>query len=236
MLLKSLGLAGIAVIAGVALAMPAKAERDINAYSAVKTNFTVGAWSYKADPKFKRKEVDYSTGEKPGTIIIETGKRYLYLVLSDGKALRYGIGVGRSGFTWKGAEHISRKAEWPAWHPPAEMIERQPELPEFMEGGPNNPLGARSWGKLGISCKAQPGAVMVFWRESKQSGKGHVGFYVAEDDMAFHILGGNQSDAVNVKRVPKDRFVEARWPATAPAPTGGPRKADASGKLSEKES
>jgi uncharacterized protein (TIGR02594 family) len=101
---------------------------------------------------------------------------------------------------------------------------------------PNNPLGARSWSKLGISCKPQPGAVMVFWRESKQSGKGHVGFYVAEDDKAFHILGGNQSDAANVKRVPKDRFVEARWPATAPAPTGGPRRADASGKLSEKES
>ena len=76
---------------------------------------------------------------------------------------------------------------------------------------------------------------MVFWRELKQSGKGHVGFYVAEDDKAYHILGGNQSDAVNVKRVPKDRFVEARWPSTAPAPTGGPRMADASGKLSEKE-
>jgi lipoprotein-anchoring transpeptidase ErfK/SrfK len=144
MLLKSLGVVGITVIAGMALVMPAKAERDLNAYSAVKTNFTVGAWSYKANPKYKRKEVEYSSSEKPGTIIIETSKRFLYLVLSDGKALRYGIGVGRSGFTWKGAERISRKAEWPEWHPPAEMIERQPDLPESMEGGPNNPLGARA--------------------------------------------------------------------------------------------
>lgn len=145
MLLKSLGVVGIAVIAGMAFAvLPAKAERDLNAYSAVKTNFTVGAWSYKTNPKYKRKEVEYSSSEKPGTIIIETRKRYLYLVLNDGKALRYGIGVGRSGFTWKGAERISRKAEWPDWRPPAEMIERQPDLPEFMEGGPNNPLGARA--------------------------------------------------------------------------------------------
>lgn len=142
MFLKLLGVAGIAAIAFAAL--PARAERDLNAYSAVKTNFTVGAWSYKTNPKYRRKEVDYSSGEKPGTIIIETRKRYLYLVLNDGKALRYGIGVGRSGFTWKGAERISRKAEWPAWRPPAEMIERQPDLPEFMEGGPNNPLGARA--------------------------------------------------------------------------------------------
>ena len=145
MLLKSLGVVGIAVIAGMAAAaLPAKAERDLNAYSAVKTNFSGGAYSYKANPRYKRKEIDYSSGEKPGTIIIETRKRYLYLVLNDGKALRYGIGVGRSGFTWKGAERISRKAEWPDWRPPAEMIERQPDLPEFMEGGPNNPLGARA--------------------------------------------------------------------------------------------
>lgn len=144
MLLKSLGVVGIAAIVGMALAVPAWAERNLNAYPAVKTNFAVGAWSYKANPKYKRKEIDYSSAEKPGTIIIETGKRFLYLVLNDGRALRYGIGVGRSGFTWKGAERISRKAEWPDWHPPAEMIERQPDLPEMMEGGPNNPLGARA--------------------------------------------------------------------------------------------
>ncbi len=145
MFLKTLGVAGIAAIAGLSLAVPpARAERDVNAHPLVKTNFTVGPWSYKPNPKFKRKEVDYSSAETPGTIIIETRQRFLYLVLNHGKALRYGIGVGREGFTWKGVEHISRKAEWPTWHPPAEMLVRQPELPEFMEGGPNNPLGARA--------------------------------------------------------------------------------------------
>ena len=145
MLLKSLGVAGIAAVACVAFAiLPAKAERNLSANSAVKTNFTVGAWSYKTDPRFKRKEVEFSSAETPGTIIIETRKRFLYLVLSQGRALRYGIGVGRSGFTWKGVERISRKAEWPDWHPPTEMLERQPDLPDFMEGGPNNPLGARA--------------------------------------------------------------------------------------------
>jgi lipoprotein-anchoring transpeptidase ErfK/SrfK len=145
MFLKSLGVAGIAgIVCAAAAVLPAKAERDLNAYSGVKTNFTVGAWSYKTNPKFKRKEIDYSSAEKPGTIIIDTRKRFLYLVQNNGKALRYGIGVGRSGFTWRGAERISRKAEWPDWRPPAEMLERQPELPEFMEGGPNNPLGARA--------------------------------------------------------------------------------------------
>jgi lipoprotein-anchoring transpeptidase ErfK/SrfK len=145
MLLKSLAVAGIAAIVGLGLALsPAKAERDHGSYSAVKANFTGGAYSYKLNPRFKRKEIAYSSSEKPGTIIIETRKRFLYLVLGNGKALRYGIGVGRSGFTWKGAERISRKAEWPDWRPPAEMLERDPDLPEFMEGGPGNPLGARA--------------------------------------------------------------------------------------------
>jgi lipoprotein-anchoring transpeptidase ErfK/SrfK len=145
MLLKSLSVAGIAAIFGMAGAFsPAQAERDHGTYSAVKTNFTAGAYSYERKPRFNRKEVDYSSSEKPGTIIIETRKRYLYLVLDSGRALRYGIGVGRSGFTWKGIQKISRKAEWPEWRPPAEMLERQPDLPEFMEGGPNNPLGARA--------------------------------------------------------------------------------------------
>jgi len=145
MILKALAVAGFAVVAGAALAvLPAQAERDLSAHATVKTNFAVGPWSYEANPKYKRKEIDYSSPEKPGTIIIETRKRYLYLVLAGGKALRYGIGVGRSGFTWKGVEHISRKAEWPSWHPPAAMLERQPDLPEFMEGGPSNPLGARA--------------------------------------------------------------------------------------------
>jgi len=95
-------------------------------------------------PQFKRQTVDYLTKEPAGTIIIDTPATYLYYVLGDGKALRYGIGVGREGFTWSGTEKVSRMAEWPDWHPPAEMIERQPYLPRFMAGGPGNPLGARA--------------------------------------------------------------------------------------------
>ena len=95
-------------------------------------------------PQFRRTTVDYRTREPAGTIIIDTPNTYLYLVLGNGKAMRYGIGVGREGFTWAGAERISRMAEWPDWHPPVEMIERQPYLPRFMAGGPGNPLGARA--------------------------------------------------------------------------------------------
>jgi lipoprotein-anchoring transpeptidase ErfK/SrfK len=99
---------------------------------------------YEIPEEFARKVVFYRTNERPGTIIIETRERLLYLVLSDNRALRYGIGVGRDGFRWKGLQQISRKAEWPDWRPPAEMIERQPYLPRFMAGGPGNPLGARA--------------------------------------------------------------------------------------------
>ncbi|MDQ0509514.1 lipoprotein-anchoring transpeptidase ErfK/SrfK [Angulomicrobium amanitiforme] len=92
----------------------------------------------------KRQVVDYPTTQAPGTIVIDTSNTYLYLVMGGGKAERYGIGVGRDGFTWAGTEKISRKAEWADWRPPAEMIERQPYLPRFMAGGPGNPLGART--------------------------------------------------------------------------------------------
>ena len=95
-------------------------------------------------PEFKRQLVNYESREPAGTIVIDTANTYLYLVLGGGKALRYGIGVGREGFSWAGAERVSRMAEWPDWHPPAEMIERQPYLPRFMAGGPGNPLGARA--------------------------------------------------------------------------------------------
>jgi lipoprotein-anchoring transpeptidase ErfK/SrfK len=84
------------------------------------------------------------TGEAPGTIVINTRSRYLYLVLADGKAQRYGVGVGREGFGWSGKVHVGRKAEWPTWTPPREMRKRQPYLPVSMAGGPNNPLGARA--------------------------------------------------------------------------------------------
>jgi hypothetical protein len=92
----------------------------------------------------RRQTVAYPTREAPGTIVIDTANTYLYYVLGGGRAVRYGIGVGREGFTWSGARSIDRKVEWPDWHPPAEMIARQPYLPRFMAGGPGNPLGARA--------------------------------------------------------------------------------------------
>ena len=94
--------------------------------------------------RLRRAVVAFSTAEAPGTIIIDTGNTTLYYVLGQGRAVRYGVGVGREGFTWSGVQTISRKAEWPDWHPPAEMIARQPYLPRFMAGGPGNPLGARA--------------------------------------------------------------------------------------------
>jgi lipoprotein-anchoring transpeptidase ErfK/SrfK len=92
----------------------------------------------------RRQVVNYATNEAPGTIVIDPAHTHLYLVLGRGTALRYGIGVGREGFTWSGTETIVRKAEWPDWYPPAEMIQRQPYLPRTMAGGPGNPLGARA--------------------------------------------------------------------------------------------
>ena len=92
----------------------------------------------------KKQLVDFTTKEPAGTIIIDTANTYLYLVLGNGKAMRYGIGVGREGFTWAGSERVSRMKEWPDWFPPSEMIERQPYLPRMMAGGPGNPLGARA--------------------------------------------------------------------------------------------
>ena len=94
--------------------------------------------------RLKRQVVNYATREAPGTIIIDTPNTYLYLVLGNGQAMRYGIGVGRDGFTWSGTQTITKKAEWPDWTPPPEMIARQPYLPRQMAGGPGNPLGARA--------------------------------------------------------------------------------------------
>jgi lipoprotein-anchoring transpeptidase ErfK/SrfK len=94
--------------------------------------------------RLRRAVVAFNTQEAPGTIVIDTGNTALYYVLGQGRAIRYGVGVGREGFTWSGVQTISRKAEWPDWHPPAEMIARQPYLPRFMAGGPGNPLGARA--------------------------------------------------------------------------------------------
>jgi lipoprotein-anchoring transpeptidase ErfK/SrfK len=95
-------------------------------------------------PNLRRQEVSLATKEPAGTLIVDTPNTYLYYVLGNGRAIRYGVRVGRDGFTWTGVQKITRKAEWPDWHPPTEMIERQPYLPRFMAGGPGNPLGARA--------------------------------------------------------------------------------------------
>ncbi len=95
-------------------------------------------------PSILRETVTYPTGHKPGTIVINTAERRLYLVLGEGNALRYGIGVGRDGFRWGGTHAVSLKREWPDWSPPSQMLRRDPSLPSWMRGGPNNPLGARA--------------------------------------------------------------------------------------------
>jgi lipoprotein-anchoring transpeptidase ErfK/SrfK len=96
------------------------------------------------DRKFMRQVVAYETREAPGTIVVNTGQKFLYLVLGHGKAMRYGIGTARDGFDWSGTHRVSNKREWPGWTPPAEMKRRQPYLPAYMPGGPSNPLGARA--------------------------------------------------------------------------------------------
>jgi lipoprotein-anchoring transpeptidase ErfK/SrfK len=99
------------------------------------------------DPRYAAQFVDFATAEAPGTIVIDTQNKFLYFVLKDGKAIRYGVGVGKEGFGWSGTVEVGRKAEWPTWTPPAEMIQRRPELVQYasgMPGGPDNPLGARA--------------------------------------------------------------------------------------------
>jgi lipoprotein-anchoring transpeptidase ErfK/SrfK len=91
-----------------------------------------------------RELVAFEGRHAPGTIVVSTSERRLYFVLKDGQAIRYGIGVGRPGFEWSGIKSVTRKAEWPAWTPPAQMLKRRPDLPRYMEGGPDNPLGARA--------------------------------------------------------------------------------------------
>jgi lipoprotein-anchoring transpeptidase ErfK/SrfK len=96
------------------------------------------------DPKYAPQMVDYTGKERTGTIVVDTPNKFLYLVQSEGRAMRYGIGVGKPGFTWAGVKTITAKREWPDWTPPAEMLARRPDLPRHMEGGPANPLGARA--------------------------------------------------------------------------------------------
>ena len=144
------GLVAFGLVFAVA-AHRAPAAAQTNPYFSVDVDerFTGGAPKNKIYSMFgispiPRSTINFPTKEQPGTIIINTRERRLYLVQDGGKAIRYGIGVGREGFTWAGAERISRLAEWPDWHPPSEMIDRQPYLPRMMAGGPGNPLGARA--------------------------------------------------------------------------------------------
>ena len=140
LLFSALGAAAITV-AGAAPAM-AKLyyNPDTNRWEE-RTVTSRGHGSYRPIP---REVVSYQTKFRPGTIVVETAERRLYFVLPDGQALRYGIGVGRDGFRWSGQHKITRKAEWPGWTPPAEMRKRVPDLPAYMPGGPDNPLGARA--------------------------------------------------------------------------------------------
>ena len=123
---------------------PAAANPPTGAVAALPPDIRPEEGETSLPPQFKRQVVSFPTTEPSGTIVIDTPNTYLYLVLGNGKAMRYGIGVGREGFTWSGTERISRMSEWPDWHPPKEMIERQPYLPRFMAGGASNPLGARA--------------------------------------------------------------------------------------------
>jgi len=140
----------LAAAAAYWLPQPAAARDDANGTRLTWSLFgstTVGATRVRAPydrSAYTRREVEVRTAEAPGTILIDTNRRFLYLIEKGGKAIRYGVGVGRPGFEWAGTYRISRKAEWPDWVPPAEMRDRQPFLPSFMPGGPGNPLGARA--------------------------------------------------------------------------------------------
>jgi lipoprotein-anchoring transpeptidase ErfK/SrfK len=122
------------------VAQPVRDEMQIEE----QPGYEPGADEERLPTAFQRQQVFFRTVEPPGTIIVHTSERFLYIVQGNNRALRYGIGVGRDGFQWAGQLRIARKAEWPDWTPPAEMIQRQPYLPRWMAGGPGNPLGARA--------------------------------------------------------------------------------------------
>ena len=137
----------LVLVAAVVLAPPIAANAQTLGYAqpnAYPVDEVIGSDASATPERLRRAVVAFGTTEAPGTIIIDTGNTALYYVLGQGRAVRYGVGVGREGFTWSGVQSISRKAEWPDWHPPSELIARQPYLPRFMAGGPGNPLGARA--------------------------------------------------------------------------------------------
>ena len=143
-LIRTAMVVALAILLSAGLAAPTWAARIYN--------FDTNTWEEPSEVQarsrggsaIKKQIVDYETRHKPGTIVVETGERRLYLVLDGGKAMRYGIGVGRDGFTFSGTHRITRKAEWPGWTPPPAMRKRVPDLPAYMPGGPDNPLGARA--------------------------------------------------------------------------------------------
>ena len=137
-------LAGAALWIGSAVAAPLPLVAAVTAPFAATEPLADEVDMTELAPNLRRQLVDYSANVAPGTIIIDTAHTYLYYVLGGGKAIRYGIGVGRAGFTWSGVERVTRKAEWPDWIPPAAMIARQPYLARFTAGGEGNPLGARA--------------------------------------------------------------------------------------------
>lgn len=141
--LKSAIVVLLSIILYVSLITPSMAARRYNADTNTFEEVTYGAHRG-AGSVIKRQVVEYNSSYRPGTIIVETGERRLYYVLDGGKAVKYGIGVGRDGFRWSGVHHVTRKAEWPGWTPPEQMRQRVPDLPAFMPGGPDNPLGARA--------------------------------------------------------------------------------------------
>lgn len=134
-----------ALLAAAALwSAPASAQSTSMPYYAPTATAASDDEAAEVPAHLQRQIVSYTGAEAPGTIIVDTPNTYLYYVLGGAKAIRYGIGVGREGFTWSGVKSVERKSEWPDWIPPAEMLERQPYLPRFMAGGPGNPLGARA--------------------------------------------------------------------------------------------
>jgi lipoprotein-anchoring transpeptidase ErfK/SrfK len=136
--------AALAAVTALAMVSPTLAARQYDAETNTWQDVTaITANSHHYTP-IPREVVDYPNKYKPGTIVVETSQRRLYFVLPDDKAIEYGVGVGRDGFRWAGSHEITRKAEWPGWTPPSEMLKRQPDLPRYMPGGPANPLGARA--------------------------------------------------------------------------------------------
>lgn len=144
--LLALAGAALALVAGFAAVLPsdavAKQRKELTIQD--QPGYVPTPQEEMLPPQYRPQPVYFRTNEAPGTIVIHTNERFLYLVQDGGRAIRYGIGVGRDGFQWQGLVKVTRKQEWPDWRPPAEMIQRQPYLPRFMAGGPGNPMGARA--------------------------------------------------------------------------------------------